>query len=74
MKSRTPLPLVSNAVYHFICSCDAELTYVDKTKPNLVNPTVHVENKFTIEKHYFGCEICQTANIGVTNFKVLKAC
>ena len=35
LKSHTPLLLCSNVVYKFTCSCDSNLTYIDKSTRHL---------------------------------------
>ena len=36
LKSETPLPLCSNVVYKFTCSCDTNLTYIGMSSRHLI--------------------------------------
>ena len=57
LKSQTPKILKSNVVYKFTCLCDANLTYIGKTKRHLVVRSLehlkfeNAEPKSTIKDH-----------------------
>ena len=46
LKCSTPLSLMSNAVYKFNCSCDADLSYIDMTTRHL---NVRVKGAFALK-------------------------
>lgn len=78
LKSRTPKLITSNVVYKFTCLCDANLTYIGKTKRHLmVRGLEHLEfekakPESEIKVHLRGCEICQRGNFD--NFEIIKKC
>ena len=77
LKSRSPSRLASNVVYKFSCLCDANLTYIGKTKRHLcVRCLEHVDiedkTPSAIKDHIFTCETCRSASID--NFEILQKC
>ena len=78
LKSRTPYLYCSNVVYKFTCLCDANLSYIGKTKRHLITRAAeHLDpkkdTKSEVKTHLESCRVCQGAN-PETDFKILKSC
>ena len=77
LKSQTPRLLTSNVVYKFTCLCDANLTYIGKTKRHLMTRCLeHLElekpHKSEVKEHIKSCQICRRCNFD--SFDILKKC
>lgn len=78
LKPQTPKQLLSNVVYKYTCLCDANLTYIGKTKRHLIVRSLehlqfeHTEPKSEIKSHLMKCEICRTSNLD--NFETIQKC
>ena len=78
LKSRTPKSLISNVVYRFTCLCDASLTYIGKTKRQLVARSLeHLEYEKkkpegVVKDHLNICDICKNSTID--NFDIVRKC
>ena len=61
LKCRTPLPLLANVVYKFQCLCDANLSYLGKTKRHLVTRVREhgtAAGPSAIKNHLSSCTTC----------------
>ena len=78
LKPQTPKQLLSNVVYKYTCLCDANLTYIGKTKRHLIVRSLehlgyeNIEPKSKVKTHLMGCEICKKAKF--ENFDIVKKC
>ena len=78
LKCKTPLPLISNVVYEFSCSSDAGLTYIGKTKRNLITrvgehlSSREKSHKSEVKSHIPKCHSCRSADLNLDSFKVIK--
>ena len=77
LKSGTPKPLISNAVYKFTCQHGAELTYIGKTKRHLVtrveehlSSNDEADSDSQIKKHISKCQHCSQSDLD--SFEVIK--
>ena len=80
LKSRTPLPLMSNVVYCFSCPCDVGKTYIGMSSRHLaVRAKEHLNlsnnKKSAIKDHLLHCNVCSEIDISLdSSFTVLKKC
>ena len=80
LKSRTPLPLLSNVVYCFTCPCDTDLTYIGMSARHLVvraKEHVSLENKSrksAVKDHISCCVVCANADHLLNSFTVVRKC
>ena len=63
LKSKTPVALCSNVVYHFTCSCDTNKTYIGMSSRHLSTRVQEHLNfnsnqKSSIKDHIMSCNIC----------------
>ena len=78
LKSQTPKLICSNVVYKFTSLCDANITYIGKTKRHLsVRGLEHLEfsqpkPEGEIKTHLQSCSICQKSTLD--NFQIMKKC
>ena len=78
LKSRTPYLLCSKVVYLFTCLCDANFTYIGKTKRHLSTRakehlSLHTTQRSEVKTHLESCGPCREATPEV-NFRILKSC
>ena len=77
LKCSTPLSLMSNVVYKFNCSCDADLSYIGMTTRHLsvrVREHLHSKVRLAVGKHIDNCHVCKQKPVGVKHFKIMRAC
>ena len=77
LKCSTPLSLMSNVVYKFNCSCDADLSYIGMTTRHLsvrVREHLHSKVRSAVGKHIDNCHMCKQKPVGVKDFKIMRAC
>ena len=77
LKCSTPLSLMSNVVYKFNCSCDADLSYIGMTTRHLsvrVREHLHLKVRSAVGKHIDNCHVCKQKPVGVKDFKIMRAC
>ena len=68
---------MSNVVYKFNCSCDADLSYIGVTTRHLsvtVREHLHSKVRSAVGKHIDNCHVCKEKPVGVTVFKIMRAC
>ena len=58
LKSETPLPLCSNVVYKFTCSCDTNLTYIGMSSRHLITRVKEHLNLVDLRKSAIKDHIC----------------
>ena len=78
LKARTPFLFCSNVVYEFKCLCDANLSYIGKTKRHLLTRamehlTLGGDCKSEVKTHLESCHVCRGA-VPETHFRILKKC
>ena len=73
LKCSTPLSLMSNVVYKFNCSCDADLSYIGMTTRH-VREHLHSKVRSAVGKHINNCHVCKQKPVGVKDFKIMRAC
>ena len=72
LKCSTLLSLMSNIVYNFNCSCDADLSYIGMTTRHLsvrVREHLHTKVRSAVGKHIDNCHVCKEKPVGVNDFK-----
>ena len=77
LKCSTPLSLMSNVVYKFNCSCDADLSCIGMTTRHLsvrVREHLHSKVRSAVGKHIDNCHVCKQKPVGVKDFKIMRAC
>ena len=77
LKCSTPLSLMSNVMYKFNCSCDADLSYIGMTTRHLsvkVREHLYSKVKLAVGKHIDNCRVCKQKPVGVNDFKIMRAC
>ena len=77
LKCQTPYPYRSNVVYQFKCQRDADTSYIGETTRHLstrVKEHLKYEKTSQVYIHVSQCQECQNANLGVSNFSLLKKC
>ena len=76
LKCSTPLSLLSNVVYKFSCSRDANISYIGMTMRHLgTRIQVHLQHKTTksaLQDHFEMCQNCKLNNTDLNGFKVLR--
>ena len=68
---------MSNFVYKFNCSCDADLSYIGMITRHLsvkVREHLHSNVRSAVEKHIDNCHVCKEKPIGANDFKITRAC
>ena len=68
---------MSNVVYKFNCSCDADLSYISMTTRHSivrVKEHLHSKDRSAVGKHIDNCHVCKEKPVGVKNFKIMRAC
>ena len=77
LKCSTPFPLLSNVVYKFSCSRDANI-YIGMTTRHLgtrIQEHLHHKTiKSAIREHFEICQNCKLNNTNLNVFKVLRTC
>ena len=79
LKSETPLPLCSNVVYEFTCSCDTNLTYIGMSSRHLITRVKEHLNladsrKSAIKDQILSCPTCSNLEYNINSFIILKKC
>ena len=79
LKSETPLPLCSNVVYKFTCSCDTNLRYIGVSFRYLITRVKEHLNladlrKSAIKDHILSCPTCSNLQYNINSFTILKKC
>ena len=80
LKDKTPLPLCSNVVYRFTCSCDTSKSYIGMTSRHLITRVrEHLElgdlhTKSAIKDHIYNCNSCASSNLSINSFCILRQC
>ena len=79
LKCSTPFPLLSNVVYKFSCSRDANISYISMTTTRhlgiRIQEHLHLKTtKSAIRDHIEVCQNCKTNNTGLNGFRVLRIC
>ena len=78
LKCSTPFPLLSNVVYKFSCSRDANISYIGMTTRHLgtrIQEHLHHKTiKSAIREHFEICQNCKLNNTNLNGFKVLRIC
>ena len=79
LKSKTPVALCSNVVYHFTCSCDTNKTYIGMSSRHLSTRVQEHLNfnsnqKSSIKDHIMSCNICSNKKTGLDSFKIIRKC
>ena len=79
LKSTTPLPLCSNIVYKFTCSCDTNLTYIGMSSRHLITRVrKHLNSadsrKSVIKDHILSCSTCSNLQYNINSFTILRKC
>ena len=76
LKCSIPFPLLSNIVYKFSCSRDANISYIGMTTRHLgTRIQEHLHHKATksaIHDHFEICQNCKLNNTDLNGFKVLR--
>ena len=67
---------MSNVVYKFNCSCDADLSYIGTTTSHLSVRVKDLPSKVRLEvgKHIDNGRVCKEKPVGVNDFKIMRAC
>ena len=78
LKSQTPYLLCSRVVYQFTCLCDANMSYIGKTKRHLITRarehlTLGGIKQSEVKAHLESCGVCRAAKPD-TDFRILKSC
>ena len=75
LKCPTPLILKANVVYKYTCLCDADTTYISKTKRHLaIRMKEHLTiSNSAIKQHIEKCPSCQSAESQFDNFSVIDS-
>ena len=79
LKSETPLPLCSNVVYKFTCSCDTNLTYIGMSSRHLITRVMEYLNladskKSAIKNRILSCPTCSNLQYNIYCLTILKKC
>ena len=79
LKDKTPLTLVSNAVYKFSCLRDANITYLgETTRPLSLRVNEHLslnkKTKTAVGKHIVNCCTCKQHAFTLHDFHIVKRC
>ena len=75
LKSETPLPVCSNVVYKFTCSCDTNLTYIGISSRHLITRVkehlnIAVSRKSAIKDHILSWPICPNLQYNINSFTI----
>ena len=77
-KCSAPFPLLSNVVYKFSCSRDANVSYFGVTTLHLgiriQEDLHHKTTKSAVRNHFETCQYCKLNNTDLKGFKVLRIC
>ena len=68
---------MSDVVYKFNCSYDADLLYIGMTTRHLsvrVRENLHSKVSSAVGKHIDNCQVCKEKPVGVKDFKIMRAC
>ena len=68
---------MSNVVYEFNCSCDADLSYIGMTTHHLsvrIREHLHSKVRSAVGKHIDNCHVCKEKTVGVNDFKIMRVC
>lgn len=80
IKDKTPLPLCSNVVYQFTCSCDTSTSYIGMTSRHLITRVrEHLDlgdlnPKSAIKDHIYNCKSCSITKHSINSFRILRQC
>ena len=78
LKCSTPFPLLSNVVYKFACSRDANISYIGMTTRHLgtrIQEHLHHKTiKSAIREHFEIRQNCKLNDTDLNGFKVLRIC
>ena len=80
LKSRTPLPLGSNAVYRFSCPREADLIYIGKSARHLVTRVKEhwalnsIPRNSAVKEHILDCNNCVESDDILKPFSILRNC
>ena len=79
LKSETLLPLCSNVLYKFTCSCDKNLTCIGMSSRHLITRVKKDLNladsrKSTIKNHILSCPTCSNLQYNINSFTILRKC
>ena len=78
LKCTAPFALLSNVVYKFTCSCDANNTYIGMTTRHIETRVIehlHSKNKKSaIHDHIKDCKTCLETKYDLNNFQILRQC
>ena len=78
LKCCTPFTLMSNVVYKFSCSRDANISYIGMTTRHLgIRIEEHLKQKTVnspIKEHINECDACRINKLQTDNFKIIRTC
>ena len=80
LKDKTPLPLRSNVVYRFTCSCDTSKSYIGMTSRHLITRVKEhldlgdLHTKSAIKDHIYNCNSCSSFKQSIHSFSILRQC